>query len=47
MIPVMLSRDSILETLALLPVWTWPVFFWDLWWFERSYRGQGSGGLFA
>lgn len=34
----MLTRDWILETLAMLPVWTWPVFFWDVWWFERYYR---------
>lgn len=34
----MLTRDWILETLALLPVRTWPVFLWEVWWVERYYR---------
>ncbi len=38
----MLSRDWILEMLALLPVWTWPVFLWEVWWVERYYRAYRS-----
>ena len=38
----MLTRDWILETLALLPVSTWPVFLWEVWWVERYYRAYRS-----
>ncbi|HIG23681.1 MAG TPA: hypothetical protein EYG02_14185 [Henriciella marina] len=34
----MLSRDWILETLAKLPVWTWPFFLIQVWATERYYR---------
>lgn len=34
----MLSRDWILETLAMLPVWTWPIFLIQVWATERYYR---------
>jgi hypothetical protein len=34
----MLSRDWILETLAMLPVWTWPFFLIQVWATERYYR---------
>ncbi len=34
----MLTRAWILETLALLPLYTWPVFFLEVWRFERYYR---------
>ena len=34
----MLTRAWILETLAKLPVWTWPLFLIEVWAFERYYR---------
>ncbi|QYJ00973.1 hypothetical protein KUV46_00940 [Thalassovita mediterranea] len=34
----MLSRDWIHETLAKLPVWTWPFFLIQVWATERYYR---------
>jgi hypothetical protein len=34
----MLTRDWILETLLRLPVWTWPVFLFEVWAVERYYR---------
>ncbi|RIJ32990.1 hypothetical protein [Henriciella mobilis] len=34
----MLTRAWILETLALLPLYYWPVFFLEVWRFERYYR---------
>ena len=34
----MLTRAWILETLALLPLYYWPIFFLEVWRFERYYR---------
>lgn len=34
----MLTRAWILETLAKLPVWTWPLFLFEVWAVERYYR---------
>ncbi len=34
----MLHRDQILSVLEQLPLWHWPVFFFEVWWFERYYR---------
>lgn len=34
----MLHRDWILSVLEQLPLWHWPVFFFEVWWFERYYR---------
>lgn len=34
----MLSRNWILDTLAKLPVWTWPFFLIQVWATERYYR---------
>jgi hypothetical protein len=34
----MLTRAWILDILDKLPIVYWPVFFWEVWWFERYYR---------
>ncbi|WP_018146669.1 hypothetical protein [Henriciella marina] len=34
----MLTRAWILETLTRLPVWTWPLFLFEVWAVERYYR---------
>ena len=44
----MLARDQILDILEQLPLWYWPVFFWDLAWFRRYMRlriERGEWGL--
>ena len=34
MVASMVKRSFILSTLAVLEVWLWPVFFWELTWFK-------------
>ena len=45
---LMLARDQILDILEQLPLWHWPVFFWDLAWFNCYMRlriDRGEWGL--
>jgi hypothetical protein len=44
----MITRDFILDTLAALPVWTWPVFLWEVYWLDnylKARRAEGGSGL--
>ncbi|WP_147372330.1 hypothetical protein [Henriciella barbarensis] len=44
----MIDRAFILRTLALLEVWLWPVFFWDLYRLDaylKARRAEGGSGL--
>jgi hypothetical protein len=44
----MIARDWILETLAELELWYWPVFFWELYWLDRylkARRAENRSGL--
>ena len=46
----MLTRAWILDILDKLPLVYWPVFFWEVWWFERycrAYRAANPVGLLA
>jgi hypothetical protein len=44
----MIARDWILETLAELELWAWPIFLWDLYWLDRylkAARARNPSGL--
>ena len=44
----MISRDFILDTLAALEVWAWPIFLWELIWLNRylkARRAEGGSGM--
>jgi hypothetical protein len=44
----MIKRDFILDTLAALEVWVWPIFLWEVFWLERylqARRAEGGDGL--
>ena len=46
MVAIMVKRSFILSTLAVLEVWLWPVFFWDLYRLEaylKARRAEGGG----
>ena len=48
MVAIMVKRSFILSTLAVLEVWLWPVFFWDLYRLEahlKARRAEGGSGL--
>ncbi len=48
MVASMVKRSFILSTLAVLEVWLWPVFFWDLYRLEaylKARRAEGGSGL--
>jgi hypothetical protein len=44
----MITRDFILDTLAALQVWAWPVFLWELYGLDRylrARRAEGGAGM--
>ena len=44
----MIARDWILDTLAELELWYWPIFFWELYWLDRyleARRAEHHSGL--
>lgn len=36
----MIARDWILDTLAELELWYWPIFFWELYWLDQYLRAR-------
>ena len=40
----MISRDFILDTLAALEVWAWPIFLWELIWLNRYLKARRAEG---
>ena len=43
----MMARDQILDVLEQLPLWHWPVFFWELMWFELYMKARIEAGEFG
>ena len=44
---LMMARDQLLDVLEQLPLWHWPVFFWELVWFELYVKARIEAGEFG